>query len=301
MANSKSFKLREGTLRSSRCRWISGLEVNYSLIKAVIIKTYIDEAGTHGPSPHMTMGAVVGRSNQWTHFNREWDRMLRANGIAYFHTKKWKDTDGPFVGWSREKKAALVIRASDILRDTTCFGMSVKITQSDYKDHYKSGEKPKKIPLDSMYGLCFRYIAIFVMQMAEKTFIGENLEYDFVLESGHKNGGDAFRIFEQLKKDNGLSDKFKSVTFGDKKKFHGLQGADLVSHTTWLAERVNEAELDLDDFPVEGNLLDAEKIQGRRGPTFRIVLTPQILREIKTSKFAWERERIEFGRRKFQK
>jgi hypothetical protein len=25
--------------------------------------------------------------------------------------------------------------------------------------------------------------------MAEKTFVGEDLEYDFVLESGHKNGG----------------------------------------------------------------------------------------------------------------
>jgi hypothetical protein len=32
------------------------------------------------------------------------------------------------------------------------------------------------------------------------------------------------------------------VAFGDKKKFYGLQGADLVSHTTWLAEGAKEAD-----------------------------------------------------------
>ena len=264
----------------------------------MIVKTYIDEAGTHGPSPHMTMGAVVGRINQWVQFNCEWDRMLRTNGITYFHTKKWKDSDGPFVGWSRKRKMTLVNRASDILRDTTCFGMSVKISQSNYTNHYKSGEKPKKIPLDSMYGVCFRYIVIFIKQMTEKTFVGENPEYDFVLEAGHKNAGDAARIFEQLKKDARTSIKLRSVTFGDKKEFYGLQGADLVSHTTWLAERADEEELDLTKFPVDGNLFDAEKILKRKGPTFRIVLTPEILREIKASKFALERERIEFGKKK---
>jgi hypothetical protein len=119
----------------------------------LIVTTYIDEAGTHGTAPHMIMGALVGRLGQWADFDKKWRKMLRRNGISYFHSKKLKHTDGPFKGWSRPKKIALIATASDIQRDTTLFGLSVKIRQSDYEQHYKSGERPQKVPLDTMYGL----------------------------------------------------------------------------------------------------------------------------------------------------
>jgi hypothetical protein len=264
----------------------------------MIVKAYIDEAGTHGSAPHMTMGALVGRINQWVHFNREWEKMLRQNGIEYFHTKKWKDSDGPFKGWNRANKAALIVRASDILRDTTSFGVSVKVRQQDYEENYKLGERPKKIPLDTMYGLCFRYLADFITNMAARTFEGEDVENSFILESGHKNAGDAIRIFNQLKNGADNPGIFRSIIFEGKKNQYGVQGADLVSHTTFLAEREDESELDLTEFPEGGNLADAQNLLKRNGPIFRGVLSPEALRMIKASKLAWEKERIEFGRRK---
>jgi len=85
-----------------------------------------------------------------------------------------------------------------------------------------------------------------------------------------------------------------------KKKFYGLQGADLVSHTFYLAERENEADMDLTPMPEGGNLADAEKALKRKGPIFRNVLGPEQLKQIKESKFAYERARIEFGKRRNQ-
>lgn len=61
----------------------------------------------------MVMGALVGRLGQWAYFDKKWRKMLRRNGIAYFHSKEWKHKQGPFKGWKDDKRAALIERASD--------------------------------------------------------------------------------------------------------------------------------------------------------------------------------------------
>ena len=63
----------------------------------------------------MTMGILVGRLDQWKYFNRRWGKMLKRRGVEYYHTKKLKDTDGPFDGWSINKKMEIVNRANDII------------------------------------------------------------------------------------------------------------------------------------------------------------------------------------------
>jgi hypothetical protein len=277
------------------------LAVDHGLIAErvfVIVTTYIDEAGTHGAAPHMIMGALVGRLGQWAYFDKKWRKMLRRNGIAYFHSKEWKHNQGPFKGWDHAKKAALIERASDIQRDTTLFGLTVKIQEADYDLHYKSGERPKKIPLDSMYGLCFRHVVVFVVDTLAKALNRSDIAVNFVVEAGHKNDGDLARIFNQMKSDkSGRPVALGSLILGAKKEFYGLQGADLVSHTFYLAERENEQEMQLTALPEDGTLADAEKLLKRKGPIYRNVLGPDQLRHIKASKFAWEKERMEFWKR----
>jgi hypothetical protein len=265
----------------------------------VIVVTYIDEAGTHGAAPHMVMGALVGRLAQWTYFDKKWRKMLRRNGIAYFHSKEWKHKQGPFKGWKDDKRAALIERASDIQRDATLFGLTVKIQQEDYFQNYKSGDCPKKVPLDSMYGLCFRHVVVFVVDTLARSLNRSDIEVNFVLEAGHKNAGDAVRIFDQMKNDkSGRPVALGTLALEGKKKFYGLQGADLVSHTFYLAERASEDDMDLTPVPESGTLGDAEKALKRKGPIFRNVLGPEQLKHIKESKFAYERARMEFGKRR---
>jgi hypothetical protein len=267
----------------------------------VIVVTYIDEAGTHGSAPHMVMGALVGRLGQWHSFDKKWRKMLRRNGITYFHSKEWKHKQGPFKGMKNDKWIALIERASDIQRDTTLFGLTVKIQQDEYIQNYKSGDRPKKIPLDSMYGLCFRHVVVFVVDTLAKSLNRNDIEANFVLEAGHKNSGDALRIFDQMKNDkSGRPVALGTLALEGKKKFYGLQGADLVSHTFYRAERENEGDMDLTPMPADGNLADAEKALKRKGPIFRNVLGPEQLKQIKESKFAYERARMEFGKRRTQ-
>jgi hypothetical protein len=266
----------------------------------VIVTTYIDEAGTHGDAPHMIMGALVGRLGQWASFDKKWRKMLRRNGVGYFHSKKLKHGKGPFKGWKPAQKMALISAASDIQQQNTLFGVSVKVCQSDYDQHYKAGERPKKLPLDTMYGLCFRYLAAFIMDTAEQSLKRKDLEFDFIIESGHKNAGDALRVFNQMKYDLTRAAEMKSLIFSGKKSLYGLQGADLFSHTAYLAVREDEEEMELTELPTGGTLIDARKLVKHKSPLFRGVLGPDLLKEIKANKIAYEQQRIEFGRRRQQ-
>ncbi len=266
----------------------------------VIITTYIDEAGTHGSAPHMVMGALVGRLGQWAYFDKKWRKMLRRNGISHFHSKKLKHSKEPFKGWSRAQKMALISTASDIQQDTTLFGVSVKLRQSDYDQHYKSGERPKKLPLDTMYGLAFRYLAVFIMDTAEQSLGRKDLEFDFVIELGHKNAGDALRVFNQMKYDLTRTSEMRSLIFRDKKSLYGLQGADLFSHTAYLMERDDEEKMELTELPTGGKLIDARRLVKRKSPLFRSVLGPELLKEIKANKIAYEQQRVEFGKQRQQ-
>jgi hypothetical protein len=265
----------------------------------VIIDAYMDESGTHGASPMMTIGGLVGRLSQWAYFDRRWAKMLKKRGIPYFHSKSLMDTQRPFRGWTLNQKSDLIIRAGDIQKKHTMFGFSIRLSRSDYEQCYKSGERPKKIPLDTMYGLCFRYVAVWLPSIIEVSLGTNEFEINFIMEAGHKNAGDALRVFKQINKDAEKPTIFRSLTFEDKKSLYGLQGADYVAHTTWLVENEPNIETDhLTDFPKNGTVQDAQKILGRKSPVFRGAFVPDLLREIKANTMAWDAKRLEFGRRK---
>jgi Protein of unknown function (DUF3800) len=259
----------------------------------VIVDTYIDESGTHGSAPHLIMGGIVGRLGQWTYFNKRWGKMLRRENIRHYHTKAMKDTDGDFAGWSNQRKANLVEKAGDNIQAATIFGFSIKLVKTEYLEHYRNAEKPKKLQLDSMYGLCFRFCALYVSDLIKKTFKETDISMNFILESGARNAGDAERIFAELKRDESYRNIFESISFGGKDCF-GLQGADFVSHTTFVAE---QGEPELTEFPAQGNVFDAQKILGRKSPVFRWHIHPELLKDIKRKTLELEAKRIAFGQK----
>ena len=149
--------------------------------------------------------------------------------------------------------------------------------------------------LDTMYGLCFRYCAIQVTDLVKKTLKNKKITLNFILEEGAKNFGQAKKIFDELKREDVFKDVFGVIIPGGKKDFPGLQGADFVSHTTFLAE---QDEPDLTDFPAGGNVDDARKILGQKSPAFRNYIDADLLKDWKQRVLDFDAKRIEFGRQK---
>jgi hypothetical protein len=227
------------------------------------------------------------------YFDKKWAKMLRREGVKVFHSKKLRDTDCDFAGWSRERKAGLISKAGDVVK-VAMFGLSTMVRQSEYDEFFKGGARPRKVPLDSMYGLCFRYCAMFVSQVVQRSLEGRDIRINFILESGHKNAGDAERVFHDLKRDEPYSSIFKSIAFGAKGDFYGLQGADMVSHTAFLAE---QGEPKLTEFPADGTVQIAKDLLKRKGPIFRCHLHPDELVRMKSLFLAADERRFRFGQR----
>src|ERR1044071_6141048 len=64
---------------------------------------YFDESGTHG-SPILTLAGYIGTIEQWAEFSREWDELLRHEGLTHFHMSKFEARRGEFEGWDNERR-----------------------------------------------------------------------------------------------------------------------------------------------------------------------------------------------------
>jgi hypothetical protein len=159
----------------------------------------MDESGTHG-SKTMLMAGFAGDVQQWRKFEKKAVRLFAKYGIEVFHAKEWRDGDGDFKGWTVDRKISFLDRFGEIANGTLMVGCHAVLKMADYHEFYvKNLDKPRE-PINTAYGVCFRAVLAFLSQVAAKANTDkEPARLDVVLERGHKNAGDALRIFELFK------------------------------------------------------------------------------------------------------
>lgn len=250
----------------------------------VIVTVYIDESGTH-ESGVTVIGGWVGSLAQWYAFDPKWVRLLKRSTLTYFHSRKMRQSKGEFKGWKREQKFAFTQIAAGLALKNLEFGFTIALPDAAYYEHYVAGYRPKEIPLDSRYGLCFRYCLSLIPGFAKDAFKGRDLDINFVLESGHKNAGDAERIFNRVKK-QGLTNPaeieivkmLNVLSFADKAKFPGLQVADVNAYSAYQHES-GARPLEVTTLNPETSMEDAKKLQ--KVPIFRLELRKEELKMFK--------------------
>lgn len=192
----------------------------------MIVTVYIDESGTHAGSPVMTLGGRVARLGQWVHFDRKWRGLRkRYDDLPYFHARKFKARSGPFQGWDDVKCNRFLDRAQRIISKHTLCGFAATLDHDEYKTFYRAVERPKKVKVDSKYGLCFRLVLVDFIRMLCRSLPDDKLTIHFVLESGDPGSGDAKEIFDLAKKSAppDLADVLGTLTSGDKADFRACR------------------------------------------------------------------------------
>lgn len=202
----------------------------------MIVTIYIDESGTHD-SPVTILGGWVGRLGQWATFDPKWAQLLKRNALSHFHSKKLRHSKGEFRDWTIAKKQEFMAKAAKLGKNLE-FGFTIILGEDDYQQQYIAGHRPKEVQLDSRYGLCFRYCLGLIPTLAMQSFKTKDLEISFVLESGHRNFGDANRIFSKVKKsrqdnEQEIVQTLRTLRAGDKAEFPGLQIADVVAYNAF--------------------------------------------------------------------
>jgi len=205
----------------------------------VILTVYLDESGTHDGSPVTIMGGILAKARQWEAFEKNFGALKKRHQFQIFHMKKFKRCVGDFKGWDEGRQHRLIDEMSSLSARSFTEGVTVTLDNSDYEATYKGGENPRRMRLDSKYGLCFRYcLMFFSLEGFKRKHRGRYPKMHFVLESGHKNAGDALRIFNEEKKmlESKGCDMFGEIAFADKDKCDPLMIADFLAHKTFLFE-----------------------------------------------------------------
>ena len=163
----------------------------------VIFTAYFDEADTHGPSPTVIMAGFVGHAFQWRRFQQKLAKLQRKEGFSIFHAKEFKARSGEFSGWSDEKCDRLIGRLTNLVSITLTEGVATSLSRERYLSEYRAPPIPKKMNLDSQYGVCFRCCMARLFDVMAVRGYQDRLH--IVMEDGHPNVWDCGRIFKDLR------------------------------------------------------------------------------------------------------
>jgi hypothetical protein len=123
---------------------------------SVLYTAYFDEADTHGPEPTVIMASFLGTARQWELFGRRLHGLQHRNGFTIFHATEFKNKTGEFAGWSDWKCLDLVHDLTVLVRDNLTEGVTIHLERLRYEEEYRKPPIPKRMSLDSQYGVCFR-------------------------------------------------------------------------------------------------------------------------------------------------
>jgi hypothetical protein len=108
------------------------------------------------------------------------------------------------------------------------------LNNREYLSSYVRDGSIGKERLDTKYALCLRACLNFHPVVHEQAYATGCV--DLVLESGHRNAGDATRVFNEMKAPWAKS--LGTISYGSKQDFPALQAADLIAY--WLYKTENK-------------------------------------------------------------
>lgn len=206
-----------------------------------MMAVYLDESGTHGSSPIITVGGYLAPVVQWKHFQSKWKAALQKEGIGYFHMTDFENRRGQFEGWTEERKVPFFQKLSKILLSHVTLGVAMAVVIDDYNTAIPLEHREGVHPYTFCAMECMRQIRWWTDQQGIRDPIA------YVLEDGGPNPGEILRGKRQLESDSKLREayRYSSLTHCDKRAMIQLQAADILAYETWKqSQRIYKGERD---------------------------------------------------------
>ncbi len=208
----------------------------------MIFTAYLDESGTHDGSNATIMGGFMGAFREEVILGRRLRGLQHHYGFTIFHATDFKARQDEFQGWSDEKGLALIQDMTDMVATSLTSVVIATLPNDRYRTEYRDTPRPKKVVLDTAYGLCFRMCLVHFLEEMEKRSpvrkYGSKL--NIVLEHGHPNAGEATkRIFEETRQNvlaiSGV-DPLGTIRTETKKSCPRLMVADFLAYTGYMTD-----------------------------------------------------------------
>jgi len=256
------------------------------------LTAYMDESGTHGPSPLSVMAGYVADARQWRNYEKRMAKLFRRYRVDVFHAIDVKRGDGPFKGWSVDKKLSFMDEIGFLCNELE-FGFTAVLRAQDYDDFYAKKDRPKKVVQDTKYGILFRAtLAGFIRCIGQSRGYAKHGKLQVVLESGHRNAADAVRLYDLLNKhlSPGARQHLGGVAFKTKADCLPLAAADHLAYATYLGWTGGKA--------IGAWKKGTPKMRSNyRGNCFNTSVGPNALEALYRQSLGFNEEKQRFGRR----
>jgi hypothetical protein len=202
----------------------------------VILTANYDESGTHDGSIATVLAGFAAGALEWEAFEREWSKILRKHKITHVRAKHLFHRQGQHKGWKQAKVRELWADLLYVIQERELFASKTILYEQDYKLFYRSDGPARRERLDSRYALCFRTLLHNLPPLHCGRYVDSSV--NFVLESGHRNSGDAKRVYDEMR-ENKRFPWHKGIgflTFGTKQSSCALQAADMLAYTSYRTE-----------------------------------------------------------------
>jgi hypothetical protein len=201
----------------------------------MIFTAYFDESGTHAGAELTAMAGFFGDTRQWRKFEKRTGKLFKRFKVDIFHTIDVRRTDKDFAGWSVDRKIEFLDEFQHIINETLESGVAAFLRHEDYR-YYCGLNWPKKTRRESKYAILFRACLAQVIDTVGHIPLGQEPRLRVVLEDGHKNAGDAIRMYNWAKGRAIAPHVLAGLTFDNKKTCRPLASADLYAYSAWGKE-----------------------------------------------------------------
>lgn len=101
--------------------------------QVAMYSAYFDASGTKR-TPVLTLGGFVSTVNKWERFEKEWARILKANGVSFFHMTEFASSKGEFADWKgdSERRKKFIDELIGCINLNTNKGFAASVVIADY-------------------------------------------------------------------------------------------------------------------------------------------------------------------------
>jgi hypothetical protein len=189
-----------------------------------VLRAYMDESGTHGGSPVVTVGLYVGKPRTWEAWTKDWNANKKP--IKVFHAVDCHNRTEEFDGWDRPTRDAYAARLLPVLGRHPIMGILIGI----HMDTFKLAMAPYpelRVMFGTPYTACFQWTVQTLIAMMDER--GDRQRVAFFHESNDYEK-EAEAAFAYVKAEKLLTKRIVSLTFGGKDDYVPLQAADTVAY-----------------------------------------------------------------------
>jgi Protein of unknown function (DUF3800) len=189
-----------------------------------VLKIYMDESGTHDPSPVVTVGAYLATPREWRDWTKVWN--LRKQPIKVFHANECANLRGEFDGWGDDDRNAFVAKLLPTIAEHRMVAFVIGIRMDDYREVCQAYPRMGTV-IGTPYNACFQWVVQDILDWLDTmsdtqrlAFFHENNEYI----------AEAIATFKLTKERVDQGRRIMSLFFGSKGDFVPLQAADILAY-----------------------------------------------------------------------